>query len=220
MRLIDADALLSSFDVRKVVEYDESGCGMDYKAVPVEAIVNAPTIDAELVRHGRWIGAIISGYQGIGKSSLAKNGEGYIDLESGNFFIDGARDGNWFKIYAQIAIHLAEQGYRVFVSSHQLLREYLAEINPGIPLYVCFPSYALEKAWIAKLRERYERSQLDKDFRAWKGAESYYQKNIKELHASKGYIPIIIHDMDYSLSRLMDRNIVRDAKMGVEVQHD
>ena len=54
-RLIDADALLSSFDVRKVVEYDESGCGMDYKAVPVEAIENAPTIDAEPVRHGRWI---------------------------------------------------------------------------------------------------------------------------------------------------------------------
>lgn len=51
-RLIDADALLSSFDVRKVVEHDESGCGMDYKAVPVEAIVNAPTIDAEPVRHG------------------------------------------------------------------------------------------------------------------------------------------------------------------------
>lgn len=56
MRLIDADALLSGFDVRKVVEYDESGCGMDYKAVPVEAIENAPTIDAEPVRHGRWEG--------------------------------------------------------------------------------------------------------------------------------------------------------------------
>lgn len=55
MRLIDADALLSSFDVRKVAEYDESGCGMDYKAVPVEAIVNAPTIDAEPVRHGQWV---------------------------------------------------------------------------------------------------------------------------------------------------------------------
>lgn len=54
-RLIDADALLSSFDVRKVVEYDESGCGMDYKAVPVEAIENASTIDAEPVQHGRWI---------------------------------------------------------------------------------------------------------------------------------------------------------------------
>ena len=59
MRLIDVDALLSGFDVRKVVEYDESGCGMDYKAVPVEAIVNAPTIDAEPVRHGRWVENIV-----------------------------------------------------------------------------------------------------------------------------------------------------------------
>ncbi len=55
MRLIDADALLSGFDVRKVTEYDESGCGVDYKAVPVDVIENAPTIDAEPVRHGRWI---------------------------------------------------------------------------------------------------------------------------------------------------------------------
>ena len=49
MRLIDSDALLSGFDVCKVTEYDESGCGVDYKAVPVKAIENAPTIDAEPV---------------------------------------------------------------------------------------------------------------------------------------------------------------------------
>ena len=46
MRLIDADALVNSYDVRKVTEYDESGCGIDYKAVPVKAIEAAPTIDA------------------------------------------------------------------------------------------------------------------------------------------------------------------------------
>lgn len=50
-RYIDAEALLSGYDVRKVTEYDESGCGIDYKAVPVEAIETAPTIDAvEVVR--------------------------------------------------------------------------------------------------------------------------------------------------------------------------
>ena len=52
--LISRSALLSGFDVRKVTEYDESGCGVDYKAVPVEAIENAPAVDAEPVRHGRW----------------------------------------------------------------------------------------------------------------------------------------------------------------------
>lgn len=54
MRLIDADALLSGYDVRKVVEFDESGCGLDYKAVPVRAIETAPTVNAVPVRYGRW----------------------------------------------------------------------------------------------------------------------------------------------------------------------
>lgn len=49
--LISRSALLDSYDVRKVTEYDESGCGLDYKAVPVEAIENAPAVDAvEVVR--------------------------------------------------------------------------------------------------------------------------------------------------------------------------
>lgn len=47
--LIDRIALLSGYDVCKVTEYDESGCGMNYKAVSVEAIENAPAVDAEPV---------------------------------------------------------------------------------------------------------------------------------------------------------------------------
>lgn len=50
--LISRAALLSGFDVRKVTEYDESGCGVDYKAVPVDVIEAAPAVDAEPVRHG------------------------------------------------------------------------------------------------------------------------------------------------------------------------
>jgi hypothetical protein len=52
MRLIDADALLKKApNVCKVTEYDETGCGISYLAVPVEAIKNAPTVDAvEVVR--------------------------------------------------------------------------------------------------------------------------------------------------------------------------
>ena len=49
--LISRNALLSGFDVRKVTEYDESGCGVNYKAVPVKAIEAAPSVDAvEVVR--------------------------------------------------------------------------------------------------------------------------------------------------------------------------
>lgn len=53
--LISRAALLDSYDVAKVTEYDESGCGVTYMAVSVDAIKNAPAVDAEPVRHGRWI---------------------------------------------------------------------------------------------------------------------------------------------------------------------
>ena len=46
MRMINADALLTVPNVRKVTEYDETGTGIDYLAVPVEAIEKVPTIDA------------------------------------------------------------------------------------------------------------------------------------------------------------------------------
>lgn len=55
---------------------------------------------------------IFIGYQGIGKSTLAGYNR-YIDLESGNFWINGKRDENWYIPYCNIAEHLSEQGYRV-----------------------------------------------------------------------------------------------------------
>lgn len=44
--LISRDALLCVPHVCKVTEYDETGCGITYLAVPVDAIKAAPTIDA------------------------------------------------------------------------------------------------------------------------------------------------------------------------------
>lgn len=55
MRLIDADALLKVPNVRKVEEYDETGEFISYLAVPVEAIKEAPTIEAKPVKHAQWI---------------------------------------------------------------------------------------------------------------------------------------------------------------------
>jgi hypothetical protein len=46
MRLIDADALVKVPNVNWVYEYDETGCAMRYKAVPLAVIEAAPTIDA------------------------------------------------------------------------------------------------------------------------------------------------------------------------------
>lgn len=55
MRPIDADRLYAPRSVRRVTEYDETGCGMDYLAVPWEVIEDAPTLDCDPVRHGEWI---------------------------------------------------------------------------------------------------------------------------------------------------------------------
>lgn len=49
--LISREALLNGDDVCRVTEYDEAGFSMRYKAVPVEAIRQAPAVDAEPVVH-------------------------------------------------------------------------------------------------------------------------------------------------------------------------
>lgn len=151
-------------------------------------------------------GAIIVGYQGIGKSTLAKNGNGYIDLESGNFWIEGKRAEDWYIPYCNIALNLAEQGYKVFVSSHQVVRDYLATVPKHTPvdLYCCFPSYTLKNEWIDKLHKRYQETNLDKDYKAWQNALDRYDENIKELHQSQGFIPIIITNMHYYLSDVLN----------------
>ena len=56
-RLIDANALLKSYDVAWMVEYDETGCGVRKKAIPTKTIDDIPTIDAVEVVHAHWVRA-------------------------------------------------------------------------------------------------------------------------------------------------------------------
>ena len=45
MKLIDVDALCTNpGNVRKVTEYDEAGYAVDYNAVPLKAILDAPAV--------------------------------------------------------------------------------------------------------------------------------------------------------------------------------
>lgn len=141
---------------------------------------------------------IIIGYQGIGKSTLAKEHSKFIDLESGNFFVGGKRQDDWYVIYCQIAIHLSEQGKIVCVSSHKLVRDYLLSLPSTEKIGAIVPSIELKDKWIEKLKNRYEQSQLDKDFKAWKNAEDRYTENIKEILADIENT-VVIDDMNYSL---------------------
>lgn len=144
---------------------------------------------------------IIIGYQGIGKSTLAGK-ENCIDLESGNFWHNGVRPDNWYIFYCQIAEHLSQQGYTVFVSSHEVVRNRLKKYSEE-KVYVCYPSINLKDEWIDKLEKRYETTRLEKDFKALMNAKDRYIDNINELKNCniKG---IEITDMNYSLKDLLN----------------
>ena len=142
---------------------------------------------------------IIIGYQGIGKSTLAGK-DGCIDLESGNFWVDNKRSEDWYKPYCQIANHLSEQGYTVFTSSHEVVRKELEQSKEKV--FVVFPSIHLKDEWVNKLRERYEITGLEKDYKAFANAEDRYKENIPELMMSN-FKSYEINDMNYDLKTII-----------------
>lgn len=138
---------------------------------------------------------IIIGYQGIGKSTLAGRDK-CIDLESSNFWVNGKRAEDWYIPYCQIANHLSEQGYTVFVSSHSVVREELKKSQEKV-IVIC-PNPNLKDEWIKKLEDRYLCTKLEKDYKAWKNAEDRYLENINEL-TDGTFTWCYISDMNYSL---------------------
>lgn len=142
---------------------------------------------------------IIIGYQGIGKSTLAGY-KGCIDLESGNFWIDGKRADDWYIPYCRIANHLSEQGYIVFVSSHEVVRKELQKSEERV-VAIC-PAVELKMGWYNKLQDRYLRTGLQKDYKALKNAEERFEENIMEI-ANSGFETVYIRHMGYSLKGIL-----------------
>ena len=140
---------------------------------------------------------IVIGYQGIGKSSLAGRDHKYIDLESGNFWVDGKRADDWYKPYCQIAEHLSQQGYIVFTSSHEVVRNRLADSNEVV--VVVYPSLKLKNLWIDKLENRYRETGLEKDYKALMNAKDRYDENIQELMDSHFNFKLELSKPDYDL---------------------
>ena len=146
---------------------------------------------------------IIIGYQGIGKSTLAKDSLKYIDLESGNFWINGERDEQWYKPYCNIANHLSAQGYTVFTSSHKEVRDELK--NSSEVVKIAFPALELKTDWLIRLTNRYNESMLEKDYKALINASLYYEDNIEDL-MNEPFDKIIINNIDYNLEELIEKN--------------
>ena len=154
---------------------------------------------------------IIIGYQGIGKSTLAGRDRKFIDLESGNFWVDGKRAEDWYKPYCQIAEHLSRQGYIVFVSSHEVVREQL--VGSTEPVVVIYPALELKRMWINKLEDRWQNSGLEKDYKALMNAKDRYEDNIRELASSKFLFKIALKNIDYDLEAVIVHFINRDLNL-------
>ena len=152
---------------------------------------------------------IIIGYQGIGKSTIAGKND-IIDLESGNFWYKKQRLKQWYIYYCNIAEHLSKQGYIVFVSSHEVVRKRLRKYCKE-PVYSVFPAVDLKKELIEKLTERYERTKLEKDFKALMNARDCYEENIKEIQRA-GFKYFEIRNMDYRLQDIVDYLVAFDTE--------
>ena len=150
------------------------------------------------------IGLIVVGYQGIGKSTVAMAHTNHIDLESSNFFIDGKRDENWYKPYCNIAMHLRDQCNVVFLSSHAVVRDRLAENITGKQVII-YPALSLKKEWIKRLEDRFIEFPTDKNFKALSNAKDRYDENILELKHQPGFDKIEVNNVDYNLYKLLQR---------------
>ena len=150
---------------------------------------------------------IVIGYQGIGKSTLASRNLKYIDLESSNFWFDDAetkqrvRHSNWYEMYCNVAEDLSRQGYVVFVSSHQPVRERLLKSEEYV--VACVPSLDLKEQWIEKLHIRFKESGLEKDYKAYMNALDRFTENITEI-INSGFDALVINDMHYDLRNLIE----------------
>ena len=69
-----------------------------------------------------------------------------------------------------------------------------------IPFTVVYPAAELKDAWIEKLKNRYDLTKKDKDFRAWLNAQEKFEENIQDLSHELNKIEIT--DIDYNLESL------------------
>lgn len=159
---------------------------------------------------------IITGYQGIGKSTLANKRPDIIDLESSCFWKTEngvkTRPDDWYVYYCQMAEHLSRRGYIVFVSYHPEVREYL-ENHGTEPFCAIFPVKSIKEDWLKRLYERYRQSMSEKDLMAYEHAKNHYDEDIDRLMYECSYgiewytNAMFIESIDYDLEEMVNHLI-------------
>lgn len=152
---------------------------------------------------------IITGYQGIGKSTLASRRADIIDLESSSFWkVEGdtkSRPDDWYVFYCQVAQHLSSQGYTVFVSCHREVRDFLSVHNEE-RFCAIFPHKSLKDDWLRKLLTRYETTKSEKDLRAYEHAIGSFDQDIWRLW----------YECQYNVEYYRDARIIKDINYDLE----
>ena len=147
---------------------------------------------------------IIIGYTGIGKTTLANWHNDYLDMDSSRFIFDGVRPNNWAYHYVKMAEDLSEQGYNVFVSSHESVRKNIEyHVGAETPVVLVCPSLDLKEQWIEKLNDRWHEDLSHKNYMALKRAKEHYDEDITELLNSPFRVIQICH-MGYDLDELLE----------------
>lgn len=161
--------------------------------------------------------SIIMGFPAVGKTTTTKTSinNKFIDLDVTKFMescyftnlhFDPDSDcyqshcnPDWFKTYCNIAIDLAE-GHDVFISVTPEILDYMELQDKFIrdSIIVIYPSLLLKDKWRKKMKDRYEKSHLLEDRRAY---EYYicdnYDETIKKIDANESFSKIQLNSMKY-----------------------
>jgi hypothetical protein len=156
--------------------------------------------DIEFIKRSRGKGLIIAGYPCIGKSSIAGTicDLPVIDLESSNFSKDAPC---WEIEYIRVAHDLANQGFIVFVSSHDHVVSNLLNIKDVETCSIC-PCRELYTEWVVKATRRYEATNLDKDKRSLDRIVNYFKQDVENLRCC-GLKNYTIYDRNYNLESIV-----------------
>lgn len=121
---------------------------------------------------------IIMGYPGVGKTTMSKFDYRFIDLDSSVW-----KDvPNWAKHYCKLAESLSSQGYYVFVSSHDVVRNRLFGSKEKVCLL--YPCKELKDIWIETLTKRFEKEHSAKARDAMHRVAQYFDDDIERMDQS------------------------------------
>ena len=174
---------------------------------------------------------IYIGYPCIGKTTLAKEKNNFIDLES-SYFSDSnpspkpyssilvvtennaaCTNYNNYNTYCNLAIDLNNQNFNVFVSSHKQVTDYLINYYKNIgqtsKLCIIYPAEDLYADWSRRAFERYLKDKSDKNKRALDRILEHYAEDVnylKKLCQTENINSIEITEIDDKLINHFNNN--------------